>query len=668
MNFASAILMLVAVSFVWALIAQKFRQPLILGYILAGITIGSFLGSDVLSANLEGIQTLSDIGIALLLFSLGLDSFLPQLKQIKKICFIGTPIQVLLTALTGLVVAYFLDWNLTQGLWWGAIIAFSNTVVVIKILESRGMMGTLSSQVMLGMLITQDILVLPVIVFLPLITGPDFSWMVLGVSLLKAASFLLVVFAFGRLLLPKILRYVADWNSREFFLVFIICLSLGIGYLTFLIGLPFSFGAFVAGALLNGSDYDHQALQEIRPLRDLFILLFFCSVGVLVQIDFILEHWLLISALALSVFALKGSIFAFVARLFGYRNIIPIALGLTLFQLGEFSFVLAKIGFDLGDIDLNFYNLALSVAIFTIAFTPILANFAEPVYQWVKQRKPKDVLESNINPRKPLKSHIVIAGGGRVGQHIGHLLKYLEIHFVIIELNHQRMMECKKAGLPYIFGDATYAMTLEAAKIESASMLLITTPSLSVSKEIMALSKKMNFNVHTIARADDVDAMKVLYGRGVQTVVMPEMEGGLEIAKQVFLKIGLPLQIIQQYGDSVRKHLYGPLYDKSPEDADHVDETMPSLEDIRNWLEVSWVQLNDQSPFIGKTIKDLNIRAETGALVVATIQKQNLVTSPDGEYTFGDKDQVAIVAKADGREKFLNFSHGKVIKLEASLL
>lgn len=290
MGIAADIVIIVVAALFGAIIAQKLRQPLIIGYIAAGVVVGPYTGGITIT-DLHEIELLSEIGVALLLFALGLEFSFRELKPVRSIALIGTPIQILLSMAYGFGIGQFFGWSITHSLWFGGFIALSSTMITLKTLMNEGWMGTLSSRVMIGMLLVQDLAVVPLMIILPQFSVPSAGLPLIGMAVAKSALFLLLMYFIGTRLLPWLLAYIAQWNSRELFILAITALGLGIGYATYLFGLSFAFGAFVAGMVLSESDYGHQALSDIIPLRDIFGLLFFTSIGMLLDLNFLLANW-----------------------------------------------------------------------------------------------------------------------------------------------------------------------------------------------------------------------------------------------------------------------------------------------------------------------------------------------------------------------------------------
>jgi len=649
MGITADIIIIVLAALIGGIIAQRLKQPLVLGYILAGIAVGPHTGLIAVS-DVHQIELLAEIGVALLLFALGLEFSLKELRPVRKIALIGTPIQMTLTIAYGLAIGRWLGWGWIPALWLGALISLSSTMVILKTLMNQGWLGTLSSRVMIGMLIVQDLAVIPMMIILPLLNDPKSGLPLIGFAALKATAFIAMMILLGTRLLPRLMAYVAGWNSRELFLLSITAVGLGIGYGTHLFGLSFAFGAFVAGLILSESDYGHQALSEIIPVRDLFGLLFFTSVGMLLEPGFFIAHWGKVLLLVLLVAAGKGIIFALLARIFGYGNVVPLAVGLGLFQIGEFSFVLARTGLDAQAIGKDVYAYILTTAIISMVLTPFVSGLTAPLYALRKRWYKREALQTKNIPKTGLLDHVVIAGGGRIGSYIAGVLKHLGILFVIIELDNRQFDKAKTAGLPIIYGDAGQAVVLEAAKIEKSKLLLITTPSIVTAQSIVQQARNLNPGLQVVARAEGTEQMIRLSECGVHMTVQPQLEAGLEMTRQALLNFAIPVIEIQRYTDAVRQERYAPLY----EQPDY--QTLAHLANARGLLDLCWVKVFPESPLNERTIRELGIRQETGASVVGVISRGKLLPNPPADYRFSSGDLVGVIGKPEQLATFRNFA------------
>jgi CPA2 family monovalent cation:H+ antiporter-2 len=558
LGIAADIAIIVTAGFLGGVVAQRLKQPLILGYIAAGIVLGPLSGGALIS-DPHDIELLAEIGVALLLFALGIEFSLKELRPVRNVALLGTTIQILLTMGVAAAAGVTLGWTWTDGVWFGGCVSLSSTMVILKTLQSQGRLGTLSSRVMVGMLLVQDLAVVPLLILLPKLTDLDSGLPVLGLSLIRSAVFLALMIVVGNRVIPWLMRRVSRWNSRELFALTVAGLGLGIGYATYKVGLSFAFGAFVAGMVLSESDHAHQALSDIIPLRDIFGLLFFASVGMLLEPRFVQENLLLVLGLVGVVSVTKGLIFAGVGWAFGYRNVVPLALGLTMFQSGEFAFVIGRVGVSTGSIGTDLYATILSVTLLTMFLTPFVSRATAPIYGFVRRRRREEpVLTINIT-RSELHDHVVMAGAGHTGRAVAAVLQRLGLPGVAIELDQHRLETCRDAGLAVIYGDASHPLVLEAAGLDRARVLLITTPSPVVTRAIARHARQLRPDIHIVARAESVELLEELHELGVHEVVLPQMEAGLEVTRQALLHLQVPDQQIERFVDEARREFYRPL-------------------------------------------------------------------------------------------------------------
>ncbi len=650
MGIATDLILLVVSAFFSGLLMQRLGQPLILGYILTGIAFGPYTFGFALTSVHE-IELLAEIGVALLLFALGLEFSLKDLKPVKMIALIGTPIQILLTIAMGYGIGQFMGWDAKSSLWLGALVSLSSTMVLLKTLMNQGWLGTLSSKVMVGMLIVQDLAVVPLIVLLPMLNDPSLGWISLEIAMLKTVVFLAGMIFFGTRLLPMIMRYIAHLGSRELFLLAITAIGLGVGYLTYLVGLSFAFGAFVAGMVLSESDYGHQALSDIIPVRDLFGLLFFASVGMLLNPAFLLDHWQQVLMLVLIVSLGKGIIFALLARIFKYGNVVPLAVGLGLFQVGEFSFVLAQVGVSTNSISHEVYSLVLSTAIITMFLTPIISGQTSRLYALRKRWFKHEPLDTINYPKSGLKNHVIIVGGGRVGFRIAQVLKRLHVPMLIIELDQLRVERAKNSEITVIYGDASHEIVLEAAETASARLLIITTPEVLIAQAIVEQARKANAEIQVVARAPGIEFLEEFKKLNISEVVIPEFEAGLEMARKALVHLHIPAAKIQHYTESLRQDLFSSLYSENEE-----DKILEQLKDAEKQYDLQWMLIKPGSILVEKTIGEAEIRTKTDTSVVGVIRNDKLVPNPDANFRFEANDRAAIIGIDSARETFFQLT------------
>jgi monovalent cation:H+ antiporter-2, CPA2 family len=646
MGIAGDIALILVAALLGGIVAQRLGLPLILGYILAGVLIGPNIGGPTVG-EVEEIELLAEIGVALLLFTIGLHFPLGELAPVKRIALIGTPIQIALTIAFGYGLAQLLGLGWEEAVWFGALLSISSTAVVLKTLSEQGVLNTLASRVTIGMLVVQDLAVVPLIILLPELGDIGEGISEVGIAGLEATLFIAGMALFGTRVFPWLMARIASWNSRELFLIFVTAIGLGVGYGTYLFGLSFAFGAFVAGMVLSRSDYSYQALADIAPLRDIFAMLFFVSVGMLIDPAFLWEEAGTIALVVVLVFVVKGLIFGGVTRASGYGNIAPLAVSLGLFQVGEFSFVIAREGISAGAISQELYSIALATAGVTMSLTPFAIRLAPILYDRWREKFPREPLRTFNLPERSLRDHVVIAGHGRVGAFVTRLLRHLEQGFVIIDNNPERADAARDAGCPTVFGDAAAEPVLEAAGVEKAQLVIVTVPDPAGARLVVERVRRLNPNVHVVARAASPEQLEELGRLGVYEAVQPEFEAGLELGRQALLHLGVEAGEIQRLSDQVHRELYAPIIDSSAG-----QDLLLQLRRTSRRIETEWIRLPEDSAMVGKTIGDLRIRSNTGASVVALTRRGEVLPNPGPEVVFEAGDLVGALGTPDQQAAF----------------
>lgn len=652
MGIAGDIALILVAAFVGGLIAQRLGLPLILGYICAGIVVGPNTAGPTVG-EIHDIELLAEIGVALLLFTIGLHFPLEELAPVRRVALIGTLLQMSLTIMFGYGLGQFLGFGWQEAVWFGALLSVSSTVVVLKTLSEQGFVNTLSGRVMVGMLVAQDLAVVPLIILLPELGNIGAGLSELGWATGRAALFIAGMALFGARVFPWLMARIASWNSRELFLISVVAIGVGVGYGTYLFGLSFAFGAFVAGMVLSRSEYSHQALADIGPLRDVFAMIFFVSVGMLIDPAFLLERPGTILLVIFLVLLVKGAIFAGVTRAFGYGNVIPFAAGLGLFQVGEFSFVIARQGVSADALSQGTYSIVLTTAAVTMALTPFASRLTPVLYGRWRERFPREPLETFNLPETGLRDHVVIAGYGRVGSFVAGLLSRLEQRFVVIDANPTRADAAKDSGFPAVFGDAAAEPVLQAAGVSKALLVIVTVPDAAGVRLVAQRVRSLNPQVHVVVRSPSVEQLEELARIGVYEAVQPEFEAGLELGRQALSHLGVDAGEIQGLSDRVRRELYAPIVDRSFD-----EDVLLQLRRTSRMIDTEWTRLPEGSAVAGKTIGELQIRSETGASVVALVRGEKVLTNPGPEVAFVPGDVVGAVGTPEQRAAFRKLAQG----------
>jgi CPA2 family monovalent cation:H+ antiporter-2 len=558
MGIAGDFVLIVVAGFVGGLLARVLRLPLLVGYVAAGVAVGPNTPGPIVSSG-DDIGLLAEIGVALLLFALGLEVSLRDLRPVRRIALIGGPIQIAVTwALGWLIVRRLADVPSTEAVWFGAMVSLSSTMVVLKMLLAAGTSTTLASRVMLGLLVVQDLAVVPMLIVLPQLGAIENAGDAVLRAMVVAAVFLVAMIAIGTRVLPALLRRVLVWGSRELFLVSVVAAGVGIGYVTYRLGLSFALGAFVAGIVLSESELSHQALSDVVPLRDVFGLVFFVSVGMLFDPQYAFAHAALVVPLVAAVIVGKALVCGLLARAFGYIFMAPWLVGLGLAQVGEFSFVLARSGRGGGFLSQDTYDLALTCTVLTMTLSPAVFAAAGPLGRaWARWRKPppRPVQHAGL-PTPSLHDHVVVAGYGRTGRAVVTALAAAGVPVAVIELNHGVLGGSPPEALAAIWGDISSEEVLGAAGVRQARMFVVAVPDWNAARLSIERAKRLNPQLFVVARATTLPRLDDLRRLGVDAVVQPESEGGVEMMRQVLGRLERSQDEIERVTRDLRQTLY----------------------------------------------------------------------------------------------------------------
>ena len=543
-------------AFVGGFIAKQLRLSPIVGYIAAGLALSPY--SPGYEADLHTLQELAEIGVVFLMFGVGLHFNIRDLMSVKGIAIPGAALQISIIAVLGVVVGEFFGMDWREALVLGLAISVASTVVLVRALEERGLLNSVHGRVAIGWLIVEDLAVVFLLVLLPSL-APENDDGVLretGVALGKAAIFVTIMLVVGARLVPLILSLVARTGNRELFILSVIAGALGIATGAAVFGLSVALGAFIAGVVISETETSHQAAADVLPLREAFAVLFFVSVGMLIDPDVLLDNTgLLLSIIAMVVFG-KAVVAVFVTAAFPYpaRTGLVVAAGLA--QCGEFSFIVAQEGLRLGLIEGPTYNVILAASVISILLNPLaFASIGriEPALRGVapiwriidRQGAPLEV---------PLRraGHVVIAGYGRVGELTGHALAQLGQSYIVIESNLDFVRRLVSSGIPAVWGDAARPEVMERASIEHARLLVVSVPDETSALLAVSNARRLNPALAIIVRARSADEIAQFRHLGANEIVVPEYEGGLEIMRQSLVVMGYDSEEALSLSNAVR--------------------------------------------------------------------------------------------------------------------
>ncbi|MEM1369344.1 MAG: cation:proton antiporter [Cyanobacteria bacterium P01_H01_bin.15] len=549
-------------SAVGGFISHRLRQPALLGYLAAGLLIGpSGLG---LLKDIPQIEELAEIGVALLLFALGMEFSLAELKRVQKIAIQGSLLQIGGTALCAIGITLLAQWSdsIVQAVFLGFVLSLSSTAVVLKILNERGETTTIHGQLMLAILIAQDIALGLMLSFLPALDNPDAFWAVLGAALLKFALFVIGAIAVGKWLVPWVMRTVASTESQELFLLTLIALCLGVAWVTAILGLSIEMGAFVAGLMLAEVDYSEQALGKILPLRDTFTSLFFASIGMLIEPALLWDNALIIIALVTLVMLGKTFIILPIILRFGYSFKTALLVSTGLNQIGELSFVLALEGFELEIISEKQYLLLLGVTAITLVLTPfwidLSPNLPEKLRQiawirpWINRVSEPTLFSVPAN----IANHVIVAGYGRVGKVLVNILLNQGYTVLTIENSEAAARQLRTRQIPYIYGDADSEQVLDKTYLNRAKALAIALPDPVSTRLLLERALRRAPQLDIIARSHSDKEIDLLTQMGAREVVQPEFEAAMELGAHLLNTLGEPTEEIYRVLKHIRRDRY----------------------------------------------------------------------------------------------------------------
>ncbi|HEX5164210.1 MAG TPA: cation:proton antiporter [Thermomicrobiales bacterium] len=529
-----------AVAFVGGVVARRLRLPVIVGYLIAGLAIGpSTPGFD---ADVESVRVLAELGVAFLMFSLGVEFSLQELLQVRRIALGAGSLQVVLTTLFGMAVASLLGWSWTQAIVFGMTVALSSSVVALKLLGLRGETATRHGRVTAGIAVFQDLSLVPMLIVLPVLAN-DSGNLLLGV--LRSVGIAIVVIGLviflGLRIVPRLLEVIAETASRELFLLAVVVIALGTAITTQEAGLSIALGAFLAGMIVSESDFSHQVLADIIPLREAFATLFFVSVGMLLDLSYVSHHLGVVVLITIVVLVGKMLILTGVVRGFGLPLTSAVLVGVLLPQIGEVSFILAGEGFDRELLDRGGYNLILAVSVGTLLISPML-DAAAPSALRYGRRFSKSLfveLDTSLLEGAPPTRHTIVCGYGRLGVVLVDAMRRRGFSCVVVDNDPASVREAIKSGVPAIYGDAGNPEILSRLGISRARVLVVAISDPLAAEAAVESGRRANQRLDIVARARSREQMHRMRELGANEVIQPEFEAGLELIRHVMHVHGL---------------------------------------------------------------------------------------------------------------------------------
>lgn len=643
----ATITMALLVAFVGGVAARRLGLPTLVGYLAAGIIIGPFTPGFV--GDSGAISQLAEMGIIFMMFGVGIHFSLKDLWSVRKVAIPGTLLQLVLMTTVGYSLTRLWGWTPGAGLLLGLAVSISSTVVLMRQLTDHGLVNTLHGRVAIGRLVLEDLATVAILVLLPALVGVSGSagdnlWLEMGRVVLTTGVFVAIMLFLGARAMPWLLGKIALTRSRELFILAIVALALGTAFgAAELFGVSLALGAFLAGVVIGESEIGHQVGVEVIPFRDVFSVLFFVSVGMLVNPLMVWQNiWQVLAVTALVVVGkwvvnlLLGLVLPASAQ-----TVLVTAAGLS--QIGEFSFLLGSAGMALGILDARQYGLILAASVLSIMINPLMFR-AIPLTTRTLKRVPwfwRRLDRSGPVPDavgQGIKDHVIIVGHGRVGKHIGRVLAQLNHPYLVVESDAVRAREMQAEGVPTLFGDAANSEILAYTRLADARALVVTVSDEVTTQLVVSAAHAMAPGVPIVARASTEAGVQRLAVQGAHHIIHPELEGGLEIVRHTLLALNYPVGQIQQYVDAVRNDTYAAVNANGPH-AFVLDQLLKAVRAV----EIAWHPVEDCSFVVGKSLLEADLRARTGASVIALVRAGSVLPNPKSGTVFEEGDMVGLI-------------------------
>ena len=551
MHYASSplisIFFVFAAALVSASILARLRQPNLIGYLLAGMLIGPHCLKLV---PYENVELLAEVGIGLLMFTIGVELSIAQLLRVKNIAIIGGTLIVAITTAICLALAPVFNWAGAEGAVWGLTIGLSSTVVVLKLLAERGEVGSTHGNISTGILLFQDVISIPILVFLPILatsaSDPSGQLKELALIIARLVAFLVIIYFLGGLLVPRFLRFVAQTKSKELFSLSVLCITLGIAAITHQAGLSLALGAFLAGLVLSESDFGNQAASEVLPMKDSFSAVFFVSVGMLLNISYLAEKWPLFTVGLALIMTAKFLVVLAVCFLFRSPSKISVFVALALAQIGEFGFLILVSAKKLGILSDSSHQRLLGISILSIIATPYLLKLYPKVKKlfafmnridWIAREVKRtesrgEETSSDHDHGVPLSQHAILCGYGPTGAIVAKKLQAVGVPLVVVDLNYKMIQSLKAAKQHAVYGDSSSSIVLEAAGLHKAALLVVTVPDPLAMQSLVKKVKKLRPELPIVMRVKYMSDRDRLLALGADDIVWEEFESGQELARR----------------------------------------------------------------------------------------------------------------------------------------
>lgn len=643
------LVILLAFSIAIVFVLNRLKVPSILGFLLTGVIIGPH-GLSLIEA-VEEVEIISEIGVILLLFVIGLEMSIKQLISIRKTVFVGGALQVGITVIVAFLVYYLLGNSLQESVFIGFLFSLSSTAIVLKVFQDRNELNTPHGKNALAVLIFQDLIVVPMMLVTPIIAGEtdNVTQSILSL-LLKTVIVIVITIISARYLVPRLMHSIAKTESKELFLLTTFTICFAVAFLTSEAGLSLALGAFLAGLIISESEYSHQATSTILPFGELFTSLFFISVGMLLNLTFFINNVGIVLLILVSVFVGKSLITAFAIAVLKYPPRTIIITALSLFQVGEFSFILSKVGIQYNLLSESTNQIFLAVSILSMLMTPFVIIISEKVAFGVlnisllkKYAKDDETAEEQL---VLFKNHLIIMGFGVNGANLVKAAEYIKIPYVVIEKNESKLKDLESRDIPFILGDATQDNVITKLNLTQARALVIAISDREATKQIMSKVRQFSQSLYTIVRTRYVKDIDELHACGADEVIPEEFETSIEIFTKVMHNFLIPKKEIDSFTDSLRTNDYDFFQSKSSRSKTY---HLPEIPEFN----ITTLQVNcDSGKILKKSIRELDIRHVYGINILSIKRGGDILSQVRPEEIIERGDILFVQGKAEHIEKF----------------
>lgn len=656
-TFLQEFVIILAAGVVVIYISHRVAVPAVVGFLLTGLLIGPT--GLALVPDQSQVELFAEIGVVILLFTIGLEFSLERVKQIKRPFIVGGSLQALLTTATVAFISVAIGLSVSEAIFWGFLVTMSSTAIVLRLYSQRHELESPQGKIAIGILLFQDVLIVLMIFLTPVLGGTvAISVQDILLRFVGGCVLIAVVFFLARYLMPKVLHAIVRTQIREIFVLGSLAIALGLALLTAAFEFSLALGAFLAGLIFSESEYSYQVVAEVAPFRDVFSSMFFIAIGMLLDLEFVSHNLLNVLGMGLIIFLIKTIVVLAVVLWMKFPWRISAITAIALAQIGEFSFVLAKVGQTHGLVNEVLFQIFLASSILTMLATPLLINAAPRIAeqsQRVVLRKTyaAEAIETAGNSR--LNNHVIIVGYGLNGANLARVLKETAIPYVIIELNGETVRKAKQEGQPILYGDATRRDILELCRINTANMIVLAISDPVATRQAVKLAKTLNPSIFTIVRTRNVSEVDVLKRLGADEAIPEEFETSIEIFTRVLQRYHVPRNLISGQIRLLRGENYQMLRSPSVKHA--------MSDKLVQWLAAGTTDIflvDETSPAALKTLQELDLSRHTGAKIIAVVRGEASYTNPASDFRILAGDALVIVGNHAEIEKAFQWLEGKI--------